>query len=108
MIKRGKVLTDIIGVLSLLSVVYLWKYNTFLTTILMLLSTLMLLIKKSKKEVKIFLFGAFFGSIAEAIAVSSGAWYYKNPSFIGIPIWLILLWGIASVYIVRIYQYFSD
>ena len=68
----------------------------------------MLSMNKSKQEIKTFVFCAFFGAMAEAFAIIFGAWTYGNPNFIGIPIWLIILWGIASVFMVRVYLRFKN
>jgi len=45
--------------------------------------------------VRLFVLGAIVGPAAEAIAVSAGAWAYAHPSFLGIPLWLPLAWGVA-------------
>lgn len=42
------------------------------------------------------------GAAAEAVAINHGAWTYANPQFLGVPVWLPLLWGIAGVTVVRI------
>ena len=99
--------TGLIAIISLVSVAFLWKQNFILLIILILLATIMLLMNKSKQELKTFLFCAFAGAIVEAFAIMFGAWTYSNPNIIGIPIWLAILWGIASVFIVRIYSSFK-
>ena len=62
----------------------------------------MLSINKSKVELTVFIRCGFLGAIAEGIAVYSGAWEYFNDSFLGIPIWLPVLWAIASIFILRV------
>ncbi|RMF92890.1 MAG: DUF2878 family protein [Candidatus Schekmanbacteria bacterium] len=104
----NQIFTELIAILSLVSVLLLWKHNFILTVVLIILAILMLLMNKSKQEVKTFVFCAFFGAMAEAFAIVFGAWTYRNPSFIGIPIWLTVLWGIASVFIVRVYLSFKN
>ena len=49
-----------------------------------------------------FLLGAILGPSMEAILIRAGAWSYGNPSFLGIPIWLPLLWGLTIVALLRI------
>lgn len=61
----------------------------------------MLSINKSKVELSVFVRCGFLGAIAEGIAVYSGAWKYSNDSFLGVPIWLPVLWAISSVFILR-------
>lgn len=104
----NKILTGLIAMSSLLSVAFLWKDNLILTIVLIVLAILMLLMNRSKQELKTFIFCAFFGAMAEAFAIIFGTWTYGNPSLIGIPIWLIVLWGIASIFMVRIYLFFKD
>jgi hypothetical protein len=104
----SRILTGLIAIASLLSVTLLWKQNLLLLLILTVLATLMLLMNKSKQELKTFIFCAFFGAIAESITILYGAWTYGNPNILNIPIWLIVLWGIASVFMVRIHLFFKN
>lgn len=97
-----------IAIASLLCVALLWNHNLILFIALMILAAVMLLMNKSKQELKTFIFCAFFGAIAESIAIFSGAWSYSNPNLFDIPLWLIILWGIASIFIVRVYLFFTD
>lgn len=106
--RINKIFTGLIAISSLVSVALLWRYNFILTIVLIILATLMLLMNKSKQEIKTFIFCAFSGALAEAFAIIFGAWTYGNPSFIGIPIWLIVLWGIASVFMSRVYVFFKN
>ena len=39
--------------------------------------------------------GLLFGPVAEAIAISRGAWTYAAPDFFGIPVWLSPAWAAA-------------
>lgn len=105
---KNLILTITVSVLTLLSVALLWEYNFLLTLVLIILAILMLLITKSKKEIKIFLFCGFAGAFAEIFAIYFGAWSYANPVFLGIPIWLIILWGIASIFTNRVALFFKD
>lgn len=66
----------------------------------------MLLMNRSKKEFKTFIFCAFSGAIAEILAIIFGAWTYGNPNIVGIPIWLAVLRGITSIFIIRVYLFF--
>ncbi len=106
--RINQIFTGLIAISSLISVALLWKYNFILTIALIILAILMLLMNKSKQEIKTFIFCAFFGAMAEAFAITFGTWTYGNTSFIGIPIWLIVLWGIASVFMVRVYLFFKN
>ncbi len=106
--KNKRLFTRIIAFLSLISVALLWEYNLILTIVLVALAAFMLLMNKSKQELRIFVYCGLSGALAEVIVVFFGAWTYANPNIIGIPIWLIVLWGIASVFIVRSYLSFQN
>jgi uncharacterized membrane protein YoaT (DUF817 family) len=106
--RTNQIFTVLIASASLVSVAFLWKYNLILTVVLVILATFMLLMNNSKQELKTFVFCAFFGAMAEAFAIIFGAWTYGNPNLIGVPIWLILLWGIASIFMVRVYLFFKN
>ena len=97
-----KFTTLLLSILSLLLVLFLWENNLLLFILLMIIGILMLLINKSKTELIVFLFFGFSGAIAEAIAIYCGIWEYANSSFLGIPIWLPVLWAIASIYMLRV------
>jgi len=100
--------TLLIATMSLIAVVTLWRYNFILTAALLILAVLMLSINKSKQEIKTFIFCAFLGASAEAFAITFNVWNYKNPNFIGIPLWLVLLWGIAAIFIIRLHSFFKN
>ncbi len=53
-----------------------------------------------KADVYCFIVGMIAGPITEIFTTGAGAWVYTNPSFLGIPLWLIPLWGL-SILVVR-------
>jgi hypothetical protein len=83
-------------VLTLLSASLLWKTPFIAFACLVATSTLLLQATKWKYT-KVYIFCAIAGSASEMIAITAGAWHYANPQFAGIPIWLPLLWGSASI-----------
>jgi len=101
------IVTSILAAASLLAVAFIWKNNSILFVALFVLAVLMLLIERSRREVKVFIYCAVLGAVSEYIAISFGAWTYGNPNFYDIPVWLPLLWGIASTYIIRVYKFFQ-
>ena len=50
---------------------------------------------------------AFFGSASEALAIFFGVWNYARADYFGIPAWLPFLWGLAGVFVVRVYYAIS-
>ena len=90
----------ILSFLSLILVSLFWESNLLLLVLLIIIAILILSINKSKVELIVFLFCGFSGMFAEAIAIYFGVWKYANASFLDVPIWLPVLWGIASVSII--------
>ncbi len=60
-----------------------------------------------KHDIHFFIAGAVIGFIGEAICVYLGVWQYANPSFLGIPIWLPVAWGLAAMLIKNIAETFA-
>ncbi|MEM5844080.1 MAG: hypothetical protein QXX07_01610 [Candidatus Aenigmatarchaeota archaeon] len=64
----------------------------------------MILIEKNKKDIYFFIFSGVFGASAEAFAIFFGAWKYSLPEILGlIPLWLPILWGIAGIFLKRVW-----
>ena len=61
----------------------------------------MLLVWRSKEDLLLYIICSVAGTLAEAVAIASGAWKYSLPNFIGVPYWLPFLWGIAALFIKR-------
>jgi putative membrane protein len=56
----------------------------------------------SQRSDRLFYFAGFvLGPLVELLAVSSGAWTYAKPLWV-VPIWLPVLWGIASLFLKRL------
>ncbi len=89
----------IFAVLTLIIILFLYK-SIMLSTILLLSLSIIALIKwKSKITLLVFIFGAIFGALAEIIAINFGIWSYSTSNFINIPLWLLILWGNAAIFI---------
>jgi hypothetical protein len=89
------------------SVIYLWQSPLLLTPILFAISAIELFVISSKKLWIIFIISGIGGATIEAISIYFGIWSYNIQSFLGIPFWLIPLWGFAGVYIVTVYKLLS-
>lgn len=55
-----------------------------------------------KEDLYFGIVGAIIGPFGEIIAIYFGVWQYSNPTFLGIPIWLPVLWFLAIMFIKRI------
>jgi ubiquinone biosynthesis protein Coq4 len=59
-----------------------------------------------KHDIYFFITGAVVGSIGEIVCIHFGVWQYANSTFLGIPMWLPLVWGLATILIKRISEMF--
>jgi hypothetical protein len=93
----------VIQVLALFVLVFLmaffWQNNLLLTSIFIVIAIVVLSILRNKSDILLFLIATIFFQIGEIILSQFGAWTYNNPSFLGIPIWISLSWGFASLII---------
>lgn len=94
--------TALVAILSLVFICTLYGHPYILLLALTALSAVFLLLHKKMAYLYVFAITAFFGPLAEAVAIYFGAWTYAIPQFIGIPVWLPVLWGLAGVFIVRV------
>ena len=94
----------VFAIMALVFVAFLWRHNVVLALVLFVWSVLMLSFKRSRSELKLFAIAAFFGAMAEVFAVYFGVWEYANADLVYVPLWLMFLWGIAAVFIVRTYD----
>ncbi|RLI89252.1 MAG: hypothetical protein DRO62_01960 [Candidatus Altiarchaeales archaeon] len=86
-------------------IAFLWSDNALLFVISLLVCSIALYIwHREKNELLLFIMGAIFGPVVEVICIYSGAWSYSNPSFLGIPPWLPIVWGYAIVYLKGIHE----
>lgn len=81
-----------------------WHEDVLLVTSLLAMSALLVLwiYDFEKKYLQIFVFIGLGGFIAEAIVVVGGAWTYHTQHFLGLPIWLPIIWGTSAVSIARL------
>ena len=93
-------LVDVLLLVVAVALVSLLYKQTVLLTIIMVAGwAIALKLWHSKNDIATLLAGAVAGTLAESIAVMTGAWKYANPTLLGIPLWLPLLWGGAAMFI---------
>ena len=99
-----KLLIALLGLAFVVAVIAsAWQNNVLVTSVLALCSAVMLLRPHATHSDRIaFVIGAIIGPVCEAILTHAGAWHYANPTIIGIPAWLPLLWGMTIVVILKI------
>lgn len=52
--------------------------------------------------------GALLGTFAEILSIEYGVWSYAKPSFLGVPIWLPFMWGLAIVLVTKVSKSASE
>ena len=74
-----------------------WEDNFVLTLLVAVYTAFLLKLWHEGGDMRCFIFVVVVGTASEIVSVSFGAWTYNNPTFLGIPIWLPLTWGIAAL-----------
>jgi uncharacterized membrane protein YoaT (DUF817 family) len=79
------------------SIVMLWRNNLLLFIIVLVESLAVLSLWHNQYDLIFFLVMAVLGSLAEAVFVHFGVWRYGNPTFLGVPLWFPLAFGMAGL-----------
>ena len=79
-----------------------WRNNLLLLSLLALVSLTGMKKWYKRRDVYLFITGAVIGPIGEIVCIHFGVWQYANPTFLGIPVWLPLVWGLAVMLVKRI------
>lgn len=94
----------LLGLASIFLTAFLWRDSILLSFCLIFVTILMLLIEKDKRDFYLFIISGVFGASAEAFTIFFGAWKYSLPEILDlIPFWLLILWGIAGIFIKRVW-----
>lgn len=100
--KRDLVVGTILILIGIMIISLLYPMNFILLFVLIVLSVLTLKTRVKKGDVHLFFTAAVLGPLAEIVAIYFGAWSYTNPTFLGIPMWLPLAWGLFIVTVRRL------
>lgn len=107
--KFEKVVAVLVGyVVAVGAVIFLWRAPLMLALMLIGISGMLLFFLRKKKFYVIYLFTAIWGPLTEAVAIGRGVWHYTTQDFLGIPLWLPFLWGMASLVIAYTYEFFLE
>lgn len=88
--------------IGILLVSLLYTNVLLLTLVLAAGAVVVLKFWHSYHDTIFFLVAVAVGTLGEIVAVSFGAWRYAYPTFLSIPLWLPLAWGLAAVIIKRL------
>lgn len=97
------ILTAALTLACLGSVTVLWRSPELLGAFLLVIGACMIAVGRSwRRDAIFFLIGGAWGAFAEGVAVTFGAaWAYQQPHLLGVPYWLPLVWGSASIMLWR-------
>ena len=96
----------VLALLAAGSVALFWHEPTILFGLLCIICFAFILNSQHPNAFWIFVFAGIFGPLTEIICIKAGAWSYTTPSFLGIPLWLPLLWGGAGLLIATFADHF--
>lgn len=102
LIEKELLFDALLSAFGVAMVALLYKNNLLLTLIILAGWITAIKLWHVKHDICLFVTAAFLGTAAEIVAIRFGAWQYSNPTLLGIPAWLPLLWGIAVVFINRV------
>ena len=94
--------TTLVAAIALALTCTLYPYPYLLMALLAALSAVFLFLHKKTAYWYVFGIAAVAGPVAEAIAIHFGVWSYAFPKFVGVPVWLPMVWGLTGVIVVRI------
>jgi uncharacterized membrane protein YoaT (DUF817 family) len=94
---RDQVLAVVSIVVVIILIALFWEDNFVLTLFVAVYTAFLLKFWHAIEDLRCFIFVVIVGTASEIVSVSFGAWTYNNPTFLGIPIWLPLTWGVASL-----------
>jgi len=85
----------------------LFRYNIIVFILLLCINMILLYGIDSEKVFFAIIFG-LLGPIMEIICIHMGIWKYENPDFLGIPLWLILLYSGFAIFIKTLTKNFRN
>ncbi|OGF76773.1 hypothetical protein A3E62_00965 [Candidatus Giovannonibacteria bacterium RIFCSPHIGHO2_12_FULL_44_29] len=104
MTKTLKVFIETLPILFGILLSYLFWQNSFVLFIIYIaLSVVLILRHRDNSEFAIFIYGIIIGGLVEVIGTQvSGYQSFTEPDFLGIPMWLPVVWGYGFVAMKRI------
>ena len=96
---RKALINAALALTTLLLTSVLWRTPVALTALLIATGVAIYALRPSRTSACVYAVGFVFGPLAEGVSISTGAWEYASPTFLGIPVWLPFVWGIAALFI---------
>ena len=96
---RKALINAALALTTLLLTSVLWRTPLVLTALLIATGLAIYALRPSRTSAWVYVVGFVFGPLAEGVSIRTGAWEYASPTFLGIPLWLPFVWGIAALFI---------
>ena len=96
---RKALINAALALTALLLTSVLWRTPLLLTALLIATGIAIYALRPSRTSAWVYVVGFVFGPLAEGVSIRTGAWEYTSPTFLGIPLWLPFVWGIAALFI---------
>ena len=96
---RKALINAALALTTLLLTSVLWRTPLVLTALLIVTGVAIYALRPSRTSAWVYVVGFVFGPLAEGVSIRTGAWEYASPTFLGIPLWLPFVWGIAALFI---------
>lgn len=75
-----------------------WEHNVLVTCIGLIVTVVAVYFFHTREDIIFFLFGAFLGSLSDAIMIHFDAWQYTRPVFFGLALWAPFFWGFGFLF----------
>ena len=86
----------------IISISLMYRNNILLTALIVAGCTMSFWLWHQKEDIYCFVIAMILCPVGEIIFIHFGAYVYSNPSFLGIPIWLIPLYGLVVLLVRRL------
>ncbi len=97
----------IVIIFATLSILFLHGFTVMLSILLLVISLTKHYFYPIKKEALWFGVLFFGGALAEILLVNfAHAWFYTNPQFYGIPVYMPIYWGLLGTTLIVMYDGF--
>ena len=93
------------GIPIILMVIFIslfWQNSILLGTLMLITIIGSLLIRYDNGEIKLMIIGGIIATVVEIIVVIATGERFANPIFLGIPVWIPLIWAYGLVTLRRI------
>lgn len=105
-IEKELIFDIILFCVGIVSISFLYNFNLLLALLLILYWMVGIRLWHKRHDILFFILGAIVGSAGEIVCIHFGVFHYANPTFLGIPLWLPLAWGLATMLTKRIAEIF--